>query len=178
MASNGAARRLARTLERTLATRRTIGIHSLIALAVGWLACGVSLAMIVPLPLDQMVAESRLVILGDVESIDHTCGPCSEPNMRKLSVASVRVVDTMKGIAEKVVRVYFTPGMEPSPSFLAGERCILFLERWRDGWRTVQGYGGKMEVVNGVISRVYSSDVPKNQSVEAMTALLRRLADR
>jgi hypothetical protein len=127
-------------------------------------------ASIVPVPLSEMVSESSLVVLGQVDSVTLVCGPCPEPNQRELFVANVKVRTTMKGSVDSNVPVYFSE----RDTLQRGQHAILLLRPWRDGFATVQGYGGRIDISGDVVPRIYAPGEPLNQSVENVIDKIRQ----
>jgi hypothetical protein len=152
-----------------------LGARWLVALAIGIGASASSFGMIVQISLDQMVAESTLIVLGQVESVVRICGPCPEPNQLTLFRATVRVEEALKGVGQRNVPVYFSQG-ESSPTLSIGQRSILLLQPWQDGYVTGQGYGGKLDVVDAVVPRIYAVGEAQNQPIEPVIARIRQAA--
>ena len=154
-------------------TATSAAVQWIAALALGIVTCSIEATTILQVPLSEMVADSSLIVTGEVLDVTRVCGPCPEANQLDLFSAAVRVREALKGNAGSNILVYFS-SRGPSPTFATGQRAILLLQPWRDGFTTVQGYGGKLDVVGDVVPRIYVLGEPPNQSVQTVIGRIRR----
>jgi hypothetical protein len=111
---------------------------------------------IVEFSLDEMVRSSKLIIIGRVYRIVETPRAESAKDTPYSEViATIEIEEVILGCyEEKQIDIPYSPRLSISAHFSISERCILFISEWKGKNVVVQGYGGKIPIIeNKVIVR-------------------------
>lgn len=99
-------------------------------------------AMMLRIENSELVGRSDLIVSGEVRMVQSDSRGILKGSTAQEAIVSVE--GTLKGKSEAEIRVAFSTGMEDSPSFVAGERVLLFLKKIGPRhYQTVGGIQGK-----------------------------------
>ena len=132
-------------------------------------ACG---AMVLHVPLSEMVADAQLIVLGKVVDITTVCDPCDTPNRQATYQATLGVTETLKGPSTSRVDVFFMRG-DPSPEFLIGRTYIVLLRQWKSAFVVVNGYAGKLDVDGNLVRRIFAPGEAADQPLDTVLSRIR-----
>ena len=120
---------------------------------------------IILLPLQEMVEEAELIIIGKVMQIEKTDNKHREYGDEYK--VTIEIEETIKGDrAIKDVDIYYFPTLSVEPEFVIRERCIFFMKTWKGRHTIVQGSGGKAVIKNNEVSPLYIKDEEKAQKLQ------------
>ena len=121
-------------------------VFPIFALLIAVLPCS---GTIIEISLDEMVRSSKLIVIGRVSRIAEN--PRAESIKETQSVEAIATIEIEEVILgsyeEKQIDIPYYPRLSVSAHFNISERCILFISEWKGKNVIVQGYGGKIPII-------------------------------
>lgn len=128
---------------------------------------------IILLPLQEMVEEAELIIIGKVLQIEKTGNKHEEYGYEHQ--VTIEVGETIKGDKTiKNIGIYYFPSISIEPEFSLNERGIFFVKTWEGKYTIVQGYGGKVVIENDEVKPLYIKDEEKVQKLQTFIQKIRK----
>lgn len=130
-------------MSRTLMSLRTATLPACLALIV----CTPGSAAVGPMPLAQLVGESKAIVIGEVDKTEIIMAEPQENGVGEArgqqiprGMAWISVKTWIKGKSyDSVMRVQYQPALEDSPIFEVGQAMVLFLTTGSDGFYQTHG---------------------------------------
>lgn len=143
---------------------------------------GQAVGMVVLVPLREMVARSRLIVIGSVTGIHETTethktqdGSGKKSDLRWWK-ATFALESVLKGSPDlKRVEVYYLPQLTVEPKFNLGERCLLFIDDNLGRQMVVQGYSGKVTLVGNRAKDILISEQEGEQDAATFIEKIKKL---
>jgi hypothetical protein len=134
------------------------------------------LAVIKPYYLDEMIDESKLVLVGRVVKIAETSRTESgKDTLYDLAVATIEIEQIILGsYEEKQIDVTYFFRLSIAPYFEIGERCVLFIGQSNGRNSIVKGYAGMIPIKN---TNVEVHHILGEQERQALKDFIQRIKD-
>ncbi len=112
------------------------------------------------IPLDEMIKESKIVVIGKVLRID-------DPIFHKMAVATIEIEQIIVGNYEdKQIDITYYPRSNFEARFVLNERCIFLIDERNT---IVKGYAGEIPIENDKAEVRYILGEPMNQTLKDFT---------
>lgn len=129
-------------------------------------------AKVILTTLDQMIKESEIIVVGKVNDIERTAIKHKEYGYEyKVKIGVEKI---LKGHhVNKQIQIFYFPNLSIEAKFIIGERSIFFIKTWKGKYRTVRGYGGKVDIKDSEATPLFIRDEDKTQKLQQFIQKIR-----
>ena len=133
----------------------------------------VALDRLALLPLSYMVEKTEIIAIGKVVKVQKTTEKRDNLSFSKTTIEIERTLKDNRHT--RSIDVFFFPGGEDEPEYSLGDKSIFFIHKFRGKFVVLQGYAGKVDILNNEVRNIHMYKEPSDQRLDGFIDKIEKL---